>query len=93
MNVEARLGELLDKQEISELLLAFTGALDSKDWEAYGGTFAPDASFTIMGQTRHGRDEIAAGPARDLERYARLQHFSANHASGSTATRRRPATT
>lgn len=79
MSVEERLQELLDKQEISELLLAFTGALDSKDWEAYGATFAAHATFTIMGQTRRGRVEIAAGPARDLGRYGRLQHFSANH--------------
>jgi uncharacterized protein (TIGR02246 family) len=79
MNVEERLQELLDMHEIGQLMLAFTGALDAKDWPAYGATFVEDASFTIMGQTRHGRDEIAAGPARDLERYARLQHFSANH--------------
>lgn len=43
MNVEERLQELLDKQQVSELLLAFTGALDAKDWEAYGATFTPDA--------------------------------------------------
>lgn len=79
MSVEDRLAELLDKEAIRDLLLAFTAALDAKDWEAYGDTFVEDASFTIMGQTRHGRDAIAAGPARDLERYARLQHFSANH--------------
>ena len=79
MNVEERLQELLDKQEVSELLLAFTGALDAKDWEAYGATFTPDATFTILDQERRGRDAIVAGPARDLERYARLQHFSANH--------------
>lgn len=79
MTLEERLAALVAKQEISELLLAFTGALDRKDWAAYGDTFLPDATFTIMGQTRRGRDEIAAGPARDLERYARLQHLSANH--------------
>lgn len=79
MTVEEQLRELLDKQEISELMVAFTGALDAKDWHAYGETFVEDASFTIMGQTRHGREAIAAGPARDLERYARLQHLSANH--------------
>lgn len=79
MTAEARLQKLLDKQEIGELLFAFTGALDDKDWTAYGETFVPDGTFTIMGQTRHGREAITAGPARDLERYARLQHFSANH--------------
>jgi uncharacterized protein (TIGR02246 family) len=79
MSIEQRLEELVAKQEISELLLGFTAALDAKDWEAYGDTFVADASFTIMGQTRHGRAAIAAGPARDLERYARLQHLSANH--------------
>jgi hypothetical protein len=35
--------------------------------------------FEIMGQTRRGREEIAAGPSRDLAHYDALQHYSTNH--------------
>lgn len=77
--LEARVRRLLDEAEISRLLLSFGAALDSKQWAAYADTFTEDGVFEIMGQQRRGRDEIAAGPARDLERFARLQHYSTNH--------------
>lgn len=70
---------LLDEAAISRLLLRFGAALDAKDWTAYADTFTDDGIFEIMGQRRTGRDEIAAGPAADLERFDRLQHFSTNH--------------
>jgi hypothetical protein len=79
VNVEAELRRLRDREEISELMVAFGAALDAKDWEAYGNTFVEDGEFTIMDQKRTGREEIVAGPARDLERYGLLQHFSGNH--------------
>ena len=69
---------LLDEREIRGLMTAFGTALDRKDWTAYGETFASDGEFEIMGQRRVGRAEIAAGPARDLTKFARLQHFVAN---------------
>jgi SnoaL-like protein len=34
--------------------------------------------FEILGQRRHGRDEIVAGPARDLAGYHALQHIITN---------------
>jgi uncharacterized protein (TIGR02246 family) len=77
--LDTRLHCLLDEAEISRLLLSFGAALDSKDWEGYADTFTEDGTFEIMGQRRTGREEIAAGPARDLEGYDRLQHFSTNH--------------
>jgi uncharacterized protein (TIGR02246 family) len=86
---EAALQRLLDEAEIGRLLLSFGAALDRKDWSAYAETFTEDGMFEIMGQERRGRDEITAGPARDLERYDRLQHFSSNHVidvNGDTAT-------
>jgi uncharacterized protein (TIGR02246 family) len=69
---------LLDEREIRGLISAFGAALDRKDWTAYAETFAPDGEFEIMGQRRVGREQIAAGPARDLAKFARLQHFVAN---------------
>jgi uncharacterized protein (TIGR02246 family) len=79
MDDRASLRHLIDRTEISDLLLAMCAALDAKDWEAYAATFTDNATFKIMGQTRRGREAIAAGPVRDLQRYQRLQHFSANH--------------
>lgn len=69
---------LLDEREILALAVAFGTALDRKDWAAYAATFAEDGTFEIMGQQRVGRAAIAAGPARDLERFDRLQHLVAN---------------
>jgi uncharacterized protein (TIGR02246 family) len=89
MSLDPRLQGLLDREEIGELLIGFGAALDSKDWRAYAETFVEEGEFTILGQTRRGREEIAAGPARDLEPYGALQHFSTNHriqVSGDEAT-------
>jgi uncharacterized protein (TIGR02246 family) len=76
---EARVQRLLDEAEIRDLFLAFARALDEKDWGAYAASFTEDGVFEILGQRRVGRDEIAAGPARDLTRFHRTQHFSTNH--------------
>ena len=78
-NQEQDLQLLLDERALSRLLVEVTAALDRKDWTAYAHCFTEDGSFEILGQARHGRAEIAAGPVRDLERFDRLQHFSANH--------------
>jgi uncharacterized protein (TIGR02246 family) len=78
-SLEERVQLLQDRAEISDLMLAFGAALDAKDWGAYAATLTEDASFTILGQTRRGRAAIEAGPARDLERFDALQHFSTNH--------------
>lgn len=75
----ANLKRLLDEAEIGRLLLGFAAALDAKDWASYAATFTEDGVFEIMGQKRRGREEIAAGPARDLARYHALQHYSTNH--------------
>jgi uncharacterized protein (TIGR02246 family) len=78
-SVEERLQALEDRQAVSDLMLAFGAALDAKDWDAYTELFLEDGKFTIEGQARHGREEIVAGPRRDLDRYDALQHYSTNH--------------
>jgi uncharacterized protein (TIGR02246 family) len=67
-----------DEAAIRELLLSYPRALDARDWDAYADAFAPDGEFEIMGQRRAGRADIAAGPARDLTRFDRTQHFVTN---------------
>lgn len=72
------LQRLIDEADVHSLILRFALSLDSKDWQGYADTFASDAVFEIMGQRRSGRDAIAAGPKRDLQRFDRLQHIVAN---------------
>ena len=70
---------LRDEADIRELMLTFVRGLDDRDWDAYANTFAEDGEFEILGQRRVGRREIAAGPARDLTKFDRTQHYSTNH--------------
>src|SRR6266566_4262697 len=89
--MQAQLQRLLDEAEIRSLMLTFARGLDDRDWTAYAGTFAEDGVFEILGQRREGREAITAGPARDLPRYERTQHFSTNqevHVHGDMATAR-----
>jgi uncharacterized protein (TIGR02246 family) len=75
----AAIEQLVDEAAISKLLVSVGAALDRKNWTGYANNFTEDGVFEIMGQVRKGREEIAAGPGRDLERFDRLQHFSSNH--------------
>jgi uncharacterized protein (TIGR02246 family) len=88
-DVDGALQLLLDEREIRGLSLAFAGAIDRKEWARYAATFAEDATFDIEGQRRTGPEEIAAGPARDLAKFDRLQHHVTNQVvevDGDTAT-------
>jgi uncharacterized protein (TIGR02246 family) len=78
-DIEHSVLRLRDEAEIRDLMLAFARGLDERDWEAYADTFAEDGEFEIMGHRRVGRAEIAAGPARDLVKFHRTQHYSTNH--------------
>jgi uncharacterized protein (TIGR02246 family) len=69
---------LLDEREIVGLIRSAWAAIDRKDWETYAHAFAEDGEFEILGQRRKGRAGIVAGPARDLARYAALQHIVTN---------------
>ncbi len=78
-DLERTLQRLSDEADIRELMLAFARGLDDREWDAYASTFAEDGEFEIMGQRRVGRSEIASGPARDLMKFDRTQHYSTNH--------------
>ena len=66
------------ERDIVRLIRDMWAAIDRKDWDAYANGFAEDGEFEIMGQRRKGREEIVAGPARDLAKYDRLQHLIMN---------------
>jgi uncharacterized protein (TIGR02246 family) len=69
---------LQSERDIVRLIRETWAAIDRKDWDAYAAGFAEDGEFEIMGQRRKGREEIVAGPARDLAKYDGLQHFVMN---------------
>jgi uncharacterized protein (TIGR02246 family) len=79
------------ERDVVRLIRETWAAIDRKDWGAYANGFAEDGEFEIMGQRRKGREEIVAGPERDLAKYDRLQHLIMNelvdvdgdHAKGS----------
>jgi uncharacterized protein (TIGR02246 family) len=70
--------DLQAERDVVRLIRDAWAAIDRKDWDAYADAFAPDGEFEILGQRRKGRDEIVAGPARDLVKYDRLQHLVMN---------------
>jgi uncharacterized protein (TIGR02246 family) len=89
--MEDRVQRMLDEAEIRELLLTFARALDERDWTGYADTFAEDGVFEIFDQRRTGREDIAAGPARDMTPFDRTQHYVTNvtvTVSGDSATAR-----
>lgn len=58
-NVEERLQDLFDRDEISRKLVAYTRALDCRDWKALEEIFLPEAvaDYEIAG-SNDGLDEI-----------------------------------
>lgn len=48
----------IEKQNILELLAAYTQAMDGKDPDAWAGCFTTDGAFVFSGQTIRGRDRL-----------------------------------
>lgn len=89
----AQLQWLVDRAQISDLLVEFARSLDDKDWAAYVALYVPDGVFTVgQGLRLEGHDQLAlTGTDRALARYHGTWHLSANHAitiDGDTATTR-----
>ncbi|MCU0260347.1 MAG: nuclear transport factor 2 family protein [Ilumatobacteraceae bacterium] len=84
------IADLLDRQAIIDVTIAYTWALDTKDWDALDDVFLPDATADLgLPHTHIGRDAIkerisgALGPLDDS------QHLIGNHdvrIDGDTAT-------
>jgi uncharacterized protein (TIGR02246 family) len=78
MSTEGTASRLADIEDVRRLILLTWASIDRHDWDGYAAGFAEDGVFEILGQRRHGRAEIVAGPARDLAKYAHLQHLIMN---------------
>ena len=69
---------LLDRQEIAELCIRYTLALDAKDWALLESCFAPDPVFVHPGGRLEGFAAILARTSAALDPLDRTQHLLGN---------------
>ncbi len=80
-----------DQQAIIDLAIAYTWALDTKQFDALRTVFATDATADLNGVSCDGQDAIIARIERPLSRLDATQHLVGNHqvqVDGDTATHR-----
>lgn len=79
---------LLDRQEIVNVTVAYTYALDTKNWAALDDVFLVDAT-AMLTEELNGREAIKERVRRALDHLDVSQHMISNHRieiSGDTAT-------
>jgi 3-phenylpropionate/cinnamic acid dioxygenase small subunit len=79
---------LLDKQEITELFVRYTTALDTKDWALLESCFTEAPAFVHPGGQLRGFEEILARTSAALDPLDATQHLLGNitvEVSGDTA--------
>lgn len=69
---------IVDRQAIVDLTVAYTFALDTKEWDALDDVFLPDAT-AFLTEELTGRDAIKARIRRALEQLDISQHMISNH--------------
>lgn len=69
---------LVDRQDIVDLTIAYTFALDTKAWDELDDVFVPDATAHLTEELA-GRDAIKARVRRALENLDISQHLVGNH--------------
>ena len=80
-----------DREDIIDLAVRYTWALDTKDVEQLRQVFTPDATATLRGVECDGVDQIIARIGGSILRLARTQHLVGNHqvtVDGDTGTHR-----
>jgi hypothetical protein len=76
--MDPALQQLVDRQAIVDLTVAYTYALDTKDWDALDRVFTPDAT-AFLTEELIGREAIKARVRRALEGLDVSQHLIGNH--------------
>ena len=69
---------LVDRQEIADLCVRYTYALDRKDWESVRACFTDDPVFVHPGGRVEGADGIVERARRALEPLDASQHLLGN---------------
>lgn len=74
------LQEISDRLEINDLLVAYSDAVDRRDWDAYERVFTPDAviDYTEMGGPRGGVHHVRQFLASSLPAFRSHQHLVGN---------------
>jgi uncharacterized protein (TIGR02246 family) len=75
MELDGDLRQLIDRQAVTDLLVRYVLALDSHDWEAVAGCFAPDAVFLHPGGQVEGPAAIVSRARAALEPLDGSQHL------------------
>jgi SnoaL-like protein len=70
--------ELLDRQEIAELCVRYTFALDTRDWALLADCFAPAPAFVHPGGRLDGFDAILGRTSEALDPLTGTQHLLGN---------------
>ncbi|MEY3033468.1 MAG: hypothetical protein RLZ86_90 [Actinomycetota bacterium] len=76
--MDEELRRLVDRQQIVDVTLAYTYALDAKDWDALDDVFTVDATAYLT-EELDGREAIKERVRRALESLDLSQHMVANH--------------
>lgn len=93
VDLAARVAWLVDRAEISDLLVEFARTLDQREWQEHvalytaDGVFEAGDAFRLVGHA----ELIRTGSPQALGQYAGTWHLSSNHAirvEGDTATAR-----
>lgn len=83
---------MLDERAVEQVAIAYTYALDERNWEGLRDVFMPDATADLATRdTLEGVEEIIARIRRALEPLDASQHLVGNHQvriTGDTATHR-----
>ena len=74
------LQEISDRIEIQELLVRYSHAVDTRDWEMYENVFTPDAfiDYTCFGGPAGDPKEIRAFLEMAMPNFSSFQHMIAN---------------
>ncbi|HEX5268369.1 MAG TPA: nuclear transport factor 2 family protein [Acidimicrobiales bacterium] len=74
------LQEISDRLEIQDLLVRYSHAVDSRDWDAFEKVFTADAviDYTEMGGPRGGVKETRAFLESAMPMFSSFQHMIAN---------------
>jgi len=78
------LQEISDRLEIQELLVRYSHAVDTADWEAFERVFTPDAriDYTAMGGVEGGVKEVREWLESVMTLFAGCQHLVSNTVLG-----------